>query len=213
MQDRRPDMEETRILLGLLDSVDRDDRQTYRRLAAEVGIALGLTNAYLRRCIKKGLVKVQRTPARRYAYYLTPRGFAEKSRLTAEYLSYSLHLFRQARNDCSQTFAEATRQGIKKFALIGCSDLAEIATLCATEQGIHIVCVLDADVETEVFFGAPVVRSYRYIPRGAQAALITNMKDAPLAYREAGAHFGDARIFIPQLLHINRKGNATAHPG
>src|SRR5258708_4622537 len=91
--------EKARILLGLLESVERDGGQTQRHLAAELGIALGLVNAYLKRCINKGLVKVREVPTRRYAYYLTPQGFAEKSRLTIDYLSYSFALFRRARSD------------------------------------------------------------------------------------------------------------------
>ena len=75
--------EDERIVLNLLNSVD-DGAQSQRRIAEELGIALGLVNAYLKRCIKKGLVKVSQAPARRYAYYLTPEGFAEKSRLTVE---------------------------------------------------------------------------------------------------------------------------------
>src|SRR5690349_8309728 len=86
-----------RILLGLLESVERDGGQSQRRIASELGIALGLVNAYLKRCVKKGLVKVSEAPARRYAYYLTPQGFAEKSRLTVEYLSHSFSFFRQAK--------------------------------------------------------------------------------------------------------------------
>src|SRR3972149_9861076 len=78
------DAEKARVMLGLLESVERDGGQSQRRLASELGIALGLVNAYLKRCIKKGLVKVSEAPARRYAYYLTPQGFAEKSRLTVE---------------------------------------------------------------------------------------------------------------------------------
>ena len=81
--------ETDRIMLGLLDAVEQDRAQSQRHLASELGIALGLVNAYLKRCIKKGLVKVSEAPARRYAYYLTPKGFAEKSRLTVEYLSAS----------------------------------------------------------------------------------------------------------------------------
>ena len=46
----------------------------------------------------KGLVKMSQVPLNRYAYYLTPQGFAEKSRLTAEYLSVSFNFFRRARN-------------------------------------------------------------------------------------------------------------------
>jgi DNA-binding MarR family transcriptional regulator len=94
--------EDERIVLNLLNSVD-DGAQSQRRIAEELGIALGLVNAYLKRCIKKGLIKVTQAPARRYAYYLTPKGFAEKSRLTVEYLAASFSFFRQARADCTRS--------------------------------------------------------------------------------------------------------------
>ena len=67
-------------MLGLLEFVERNGAQSQRHIAAELGIALGLVNAYLKRCVKKGLIKVSSAPARQYAYYLTPQGFAEKSR-------------------------------------------------------------------------------------------------------------------------------------
>ena len=75
------ELEKTRIMLGLLESVERGQVQSQRRLASDLGVALGLINAYLKRCINKGLVKVSQAPARCYAYYLTPSGFAEKSHL------------------------------------------------------------------------------------------------------------------------------------
>src|SRR5580704_16955220 len=91
---------DARILLGLLSLVERDGGQSQRRLATDLGVALGLINAYLRRCVKKGLVKVKQAPARRYVYYLTPVGLAEKSRLTVEYLSVSFEFFRLAKAEC-----------------------------------------------------------------------------------------------------------------
>src|SRR6185437_12480740 len=94
-----------RIVLGLLTSVEVDGARSQRRMAAELGVALGLVNAYLKRSIKKGLVKVSHAPARRYAYYLTPQGFSEKSRLTVEYLSDSFSFFRRAKTDCSELFS------------------------------------------------------------------------------------------------------------
>src|ERR1700757_3071756 len=96
-----------RIVLGLLNSVESDGARSQRRIAAELGIALGLVNAYLKRCVKKGLVKVHDAPARRYAYYLTPQGFAEKSRLTVQYLSDSFSFFRLAKADCAHVFEAA----------------------------------------------------------------------------------------------------------
>src|SRR6516165_11314689 len=111
MSSTAEDEDNQRIMLGLLRSVERDGGQSQRRLAAELGIALGLVNAYLKRCIKKGLVKVSEAPARRYAYYLTPPGFAEKSRLTVEYLSYSFSLFRQAKKDYTSVLDTARGRG------------------------------------------------------------------------------------------------------
>src|SRR6202051_566604 len=119
-----------RRVLALLSSVENDGDRSQRRIAAELGIALGLVNAYLKRCIKKGLVKVHDVPARRYAYYLTPHGFAEKSRLTVQYLSNSFSFFRMAKGECASVFAAAKANGHDRLVLAGKSDLAEIAILC-----------------------------------------------------------------------------------
>src|SRR5713226_7930774 len=116
---RTADTEKAPIMLGLLESVERGGAQSQRRLASELGVALGLVNAYLKRCITKGLVKVAGAPARRYAYYLTPHGFAEKSRLTVEYLSYSFSLFREAKKDYTATLETARGRGFSRIALLG----------------------------------------------------------------------------------------------
>src|SRR5690242_14424225 len=125
--------EASAIMLRLLDAVEQDQAHSQRHLASELGIALGLVNAYLKRCMKKGLVKVRHTPARRYAYFLTPQGFAEKSRLTVEYLSVSFGFFRKAKSDCSDLFRAAKEADVANVLLVGQSDLAEIAALCAME--------------------------------------------------------------------------------
>ena len=59
---------EAAITLGLLTAVEDNSRLTQRVAADELGIALGLVNAYLKRCIRKGYVKVTQAPANRYAY-------------------------------------------------------------------------------------------------------------------------------------------------
>src|SRR3546814_15742368 len=87
-----------------------------------------LTNAYLKRCVKKGLIKVSQAPANRYAYYLTPTGFAEKSRLTAEYLSHSFRFFRDARTQCADAMAKAAGQGWHTIAPYGMTELARLAS-------------------------------------------------------------------------------------
>ncbi|MFW1485239.1 winged helix-turn-helix transcriptional regulator, partial [Vibrio parahaemolyticus] len=88
-----------------------DGAQSQRRIAADLGVALGLVNAYLKRAIKKGFVKVGQAPARRYAYYLTPQGFSEKSRLTVQFLSDSFSLFRKAKEEYGKLFERAQARG------------------------------------------------------------------------------------------------------
>lgn len=132
------------IVLGLLTSIERNSAITQRKLAGDLGIALGLANSYLRRCVRKGLIKIGQVPLNRYAYFLTPQGFAEKSRLTAEYLTVSFNFFRRARSDCAELLQECAGRGWTRVALCGAGDLAEVAVLSAGESEIEVVCVIDS---------------------------------------------------------------------
>ncbi len=194
---------DARILLGLLESVERDGTQSQRSLSAEFGIALGLVNAYLKRCVKKGLVKVTDAPARRYTYYLTPQGFAEKSRLTVEYLSYSFSFFRHARADCAATFEDAKRRGWKKILLAGVSDLAEISTICALEGGIVIVGVVDAKVQQAAFVGLPIFLSFDDVAESFDGVMITDLTASASVLKKAIERFGPDRVLAPALLGLS----------
>ncbi len=191
---------ERRIVLGLLESVERDGGTSQRRLAADLGIALGLVNAYLKRCIKKGLVKVAHAPARRYAYYLTPQGFAEKSRLTVEYLSYSFSFFRSARADCAAALQQASDHGWKRIVLAGVSDLAEISTICAIESGVTIMAVVDPAASVSRFIGLSVVSSFSDVRESCDAVLLTDLKDPVKTLSRAREHFDAERVLVPDLL-------------
>lgn len=190
------------IMLGLLDSVERDGAQSQRRLAAELGIALGLVNAYLKRCIKKGLVKTSQAPAQRYVYYLTPQGFAEKSRLTVEYLSFSFGFFRQAKQDCVALLHAARTRGFNRVALAGKSDLAEIAAICALESGIDIIAVVDENADGERFVGLPLVRHFDDLADEPDAVMVTDLVAARATCEQVTARFGTDRVLIPDLLRL-----------
>jgi DNA-binding MarR family transcriptional regulator len=197
--------ENARIVLGLLESVERDGGQSQRRLASDLGIALGLVNAYLKRCVKKGLVKVSEAPARRYVYYLTPQGFAEKSRLTVEYLSYSFGFFRQAKADCLSMLQAARARGLERLVLAGCSDLAEIAVICAMECGIEVVAVVDPATADQWFVGRPVVSSFDAVDRPYDVVMVTDLKSTRATFESVLAHCGDDRVLVPGLLRITEK--------
>ncbi|WP_193370345.1 winged helix-turn-helix transcriptional regulator [Pelagibius marinus] len=192
----------TRITLGVLNAVDGDRAVTQRRIAADLGIAVGLVNAYLKRCVNKGLIKVQQVPKRRYAYYLTPKGFAEKSRLTATYLRDSLDFFRQARSSCDEALGMAAARGWKSLVLIGRSDMAEIALVCTLHHPLRIVALVDdsADSGEGTFASLPLVANFSAVTEPFDGALITHIVDAQTAHDVAVAELGAARVLVPDIL-------------
>jgi DNA-binding MarR family transcriptional regulator len=209
---RQDEPDNATIVLGLLESVERDGAQSQRKLASDLGIALGLVNAYLKRCVKKGLLKIRQAPPRRYAYYLTPHGFAEKSRLTVEYLSHSFSFFRRAREDCASALKIAEARGWNRIALVGVSDLAEIAIICALEQGITIVAVADAKAVSDRFVGTPVVASLNAIPGGFDALVVTDLQATRESVQSIIDKLGSERVLVPALLgiRINRPKESAA---
>ena len=202
------DIDQARIMLGLLDSVERDGGQSQRRIASELGIALGLVNAYLKRCVKKGLVKANQAPARRYVYYLTPQGFAEKSRLTVEYLSYSFRFFRQAKADCAALLDAARERGLTRIAFAGKSDLAEIAAICAMDAGMTIVAVVDPEAEGERFVGSPLVTSWNAVQEPFDAVVVTDLTSTRKTCEALLARFSAEQVLVPALLRQRMRKSA-----
>ena len=213
MNDPLRDTGDPQIVLGLLTSIERDSRVTQRKLAGDLGIALGLANAYLRRCVRKGLVKMSQVPLNRYAYYLTPQGFAEKSRLTAEYLSVSLDFFRRARGDCALLLRQCRARGWQRVALYGAGDLAEIAVLSAVDTGIEVACVIDVGRAGRSCAGVAVVADLAAAclaagPGGLDGIILTDTGAPQQRFDELsaiGAAFGFApdAIVAPSLLAVS----------
>jgi DNA-binding MarR family transcriptional regulator len=211
---------DTAILLGILSAVERDSKITQRSLSKELGIALGLANGYLRRCIRKGLIKVKHAPLNRYAYYLTPRGFAEKSRLTGEYLAISFKFFRDARRACTDLFTECRSHGCTRLVLAGAGELAEVAVLSAAEANVEIDCIVDPEAESSECAGLPVVGSLaqalaRFDGEPLHAVVVTDTAAPQFTYDAVlraiqTSGLADATVLAPAMLRITRKDKERA---
>ena len=105
--------------LELLSALERREVVTQPALAKRLSISVGMVNALLKRAVRKGLVKAKAAPYKRWAYYLTPEGFEEKSRLVARYLDSSLTFFRMARREYRLLFLGGQRAGFRRFVLVG----------------------------------------------------------------------------------------------
>lgn len=192
---------EEQLTLELLEAINRDSGVSQRTLARQMGVALGLANLYLKRCIKKGLVKIKDAPANRYFYYVTPKGFSEKARLTARYLSYSFSYYREASESCERIMKKCNQRKWNRIMLCGASDLAEIASIRAAESGIDIVGVYDPKCTQNKHVQVPV---YRVLPdEYGDACIITEYEDPITMMDEIGGQVSKERVLVPDLLRLN----------
>jgi hypothetical protein len=140
--------------LKLLEEVEKDSRVTQRGLATKLGIALGLTNIYLKRLVRKGYIKCVNVQSNRITYLITPRGIAEKARLTYEFMDYSLHLYGEVRQHLRTTLAQCAAAD-KRVAIYGRGEAAELAYLSLREAGLEPVAIFD-EANGHEFLGIPV---------------------------------------------------------
>lgn len=194
---------QAQITLGLLTEIDSNNEVTQRDLAQRLGVALGLANSYLKRCVKKGLIKVQQAPTKRYTYYMTPKGLSEKSRLTAEFLKQSFNFFRVSRQQLGDIFHDLPNAASTRVGLIGKSELAEVAVLSAADNGMTIAAIIDLEASktTSSFMSIPVLASVQAETK-LDVLIVTEMTTPQTAYDHAVSVFGANHVYCPKLLGV-----------
>ena len=148
------DLQGQRDLL-LLSELDRNGGATQRTLASKLGVALGLTNLYLKRLVRKGHIKIMTIPRNRIRYLLTSQGFAEKSRLTYQYMQYSLSYYRDMRGRLNDMLSTLEWTHGQRVAICGTGELAELAYLALREMNVNCVGFVDGN-SRESFLSCPL---------------------------------------------------------
>ena len=147
--DKAPD----EISLRLLDELTKEPLITQRALAARLGIALGLVNAYVKRLYKKGYIKVKNLPKNRIKYIITPKGFTEKARLTYNYMHRSVNYFKEMRHKIEHTYTSMLSSGIKNILLWGDGEIAELCYISTRGFPLKIVGIVGERRIENGFFG------------------------------------------------------------
>lgn len=202
-----PDKIKVETELEFLAALEDGDAVTQQALSRRVAVSVGLVNAMVRRSVSKGYLKVREAPYKRYAYYLTPKGFSEKSRLVVEYLSSSLSFFREARQEYSDLMARIRGAGYQTVVLAGAGELCEIAILAAGDSDTKILAVYDAKTNRETVQSIRVLRELeatldenRHI-----AVVVTESTDPHGLYDQLVTECGDDRVFAPKFLRISSR--------
>lgn len=190
--------------LGVLEAISSEENVSQRRLAGTLGVALGLANSYVKRCVRMGWVKVTHAPGNRYLYYLTPKGMVEKSRLTGKYLSLSMSFYRKAAHSCRDAFEACLAGDWQNIALVGTSELTEIALVRSRELAVSIIGILDYERQDEErFLGHAVFREIQQFSR-CDAWIMCDMSNTIKTYKRLSLEVGEDRVIVPTIIDWRR---------
>lgn len=163
--------------LLLLEELSKERDITQRELSSRLGIALGLVNSYLKTLVSKGYLTVSGIPRKRYTYYLTPHGLAEKARLTYQHLQNLTTLYKVARADYTALFDELKSRKVMKVAFCGVDEITEIAYLSLKEAGLELTGVADRKPVVKKFFGFDVLPISEVSHADSDVFVITSFAD------------------------------------
>lgn len=139
-------------ILRLMGEIERDASPSQRELSSRLNLSLGLVNTFIKRLVNKGYFKVKTMPRNRVKYFLTPKGLARKSRLTVEYLQYSVNFYKDIKNLLVNRFKEMEKARFNTVLFFGAGEVAELAYLYLQLTDLQLVGIIDESRNGVEFF-------------------------------------------------------------
>lgn len=159
--------------LKLLESVSERSELPRRLAAGKLGVSVKLAHKLLTGLVERGMLHVRKENARRWRYFLTPAGLAEKARLMREFIEFSFEFYREARRRSAMVCRRLSEAGVRRIAFLGLGELAEITYLGVQEWGLELVEVYDASHAGRRFFGCRVQPIQEVARSGAERIMVT----------------------------------------
>lgn len=92
--------------LNVLRKIKSKPDFSQRKMAEELGFSVGKLNYCLKELNKKGLIKIQNFKMNKnklnYLYYLTPKGAAEKTKLTISFMKRKMKEYEELKGELSK---------------------------------------------------------------------------------------------------------------
>ena len=165
--------------LRLLEELERNPIISQRELSHKFGIALGVTNACIKRMVRKGWVRIRGFNHRRIGYYLTPKGFVEKSRLTFHLVSGIVQHYSELKQVIGERLLEMQHDGMKRIVFYGVSDEMEVAYITLQGVNLKLVGIVEDDekMKPRIIFGYEIEPVSRVQELKPDCILITSLSE------------------------------------
>ena len=187
--------------LRLLGELERNPIISQRELSHKFGIALGVTNACLKRMARKGWIRIRGFDHRRIGYYLTPKGFVEKSKLTFNLVSGIVQHYSELKQVIGEKFLEMQREGMKRIVFYGLSDEMEVAYITLQGVNLKLVGIVEDDekMKPQIIFDYEIEPVSRVKELKPDCILITSLTENKQKKERLGGIFNQNSICIKDI--------------
>lgn len=164
--------------LQLLEEISRDSNASQRKLSQRLGVALGVTNACLKKMVKKGYIKIKGINHKRISYFLTPEGFSEKTRLTYHFLEYTVHYYIDLKKNLSEKLDTISKEGIRRVVYYGAGDVMEVTFVTMHQTKLELLGIIDDDKDKQgkKIFGFAIQGPESIKELNPEAVIITSIR-------------------------------------
>ena len=164
-------------ILRLMGEIERDGSSSQRELSRRLNLSLGLVNTFLKRLVNKGYFKVKTMPRKRVKYFFTPKGLARKSRLTVEYLQYSMDFYKGIKKLILEKYRLLEEREKWSILFFGSGEVAELAYLYLQLTRIRLVGIVDDVQNGKKFFEFQIQGLDRLDQEDWDAILLTRLDE------------------------------------
>lgn len=187
--------------LRLLEELGRNPVTSQRELSHKLNIALGVTNACLRRMALKGWIRMRGLSHRKIGYYLTPKGFSEKAKLTLNKISWTVQHYAELKKIVSQRLSEMEHAGMRRIVFYGVSDEMEVAYITLQGINLKLVGIVEDDERftPQRIFGYELERVHRIHELEPDCILITSLEGSEKKMERLGTLVAGRKVLIRDL--------------
>jgi len=191
------------LILEMLDTIDNDPSVSQRQLASQLGIALGLTNAYLQDCVFKGYVQKDEQSSSRVQYLLSEQGAIEKSRLTSLCLQRGFSFQRAISENIAEFFKDSISRGKPRWLLYGLSELTELAVINLSRYPVKITAIIEPYCDIEKLFDIPVLDALPALSE-YDNILLTDTDAPQVSYEYLIERVAKECLHVPDILRVKQ---------
>jgi DNA-binding MarR family transcriptional regulator len=163
--------------LNLLRELEKNPIISQRELSHKFGIALGVINACLKRMARRGWIRMMNQDHRKIGYFLTPKGFAEKAKLTLHLISWTVQHYSTLKEIIGERLLEMQNKGFERIVFYGVSDEMEIAYITLQGLNLELVGIVEDDemFNPRMIFGCKLQPVSRVNELRPDSILITSL--------------------------------------